>query len=291
MRLTRKAFAKINLGLRILQRLTDGYHAIETVFVELGWGDTLFVEPARNLRFHCRGIPVPAGENNLVLRAARLLQQKTHINQGADITLEKLIPVGAGLGGGSSDAAAALRLLSQLWEVNPGQETMASMARSLGADVPFFLSGGTAYATGIGDHLAPVKWDFEGWIVLYYPGWEASTPWAYRQWDLSEQAPKRPLPLRDYVDLVPSNPESRRIFANDFEAIVFGEFPALEQVYRQFWETGAEFVGLSGSGSALFALYTDRNRALAAHQWAQSQGWAQLTRRREGENLGTWTTE
>ena len=283
MRLSQKACAKINLGLRILDRLPDGYHAIETIYVELDWGDMLFAEPAEEIVVMCRGIPVPLGEDNLVYRAARLLQLETNVTLGARITLEKSIPVGGGLGGGSSDGAATLRLLGELWDVRPGTDRLSAMARSLGADVPFFLRGGVAYATGIGDQLQPVTWDFNGWIVLFYPEWEVSTPWAYGQWDLSGRPPSPPLPLLDFLDRPPGDPEFRQRFTNDFEPIIFSEYPALKNYYHLLWETGADHVGLSGSGSSLFGLYSNYDRAAIGLQWAQSQGWARLTRRSLGE--------
>ena len=297
MTLSQKAFAKINLGLRILERLPDGYHTIETVFVELAWGDTLYAEPAPELHFQSRGLPVPPDDNNLVIQAARLLQRTTGCKQSANITLEKSIPLGSGLGGGSSDAAATLLLLPRLWGINVKEDAVASMARLLGADVPFFLRGNIAYATGIGDKLYPVEWGFQGWIVLYYPGWEVSTPWAYRKWDLlagrglinppsrTSQTPANP--LKDYLDRILGGPEFREHFVNDFEPIVFEEFPALKKVYDQFWETGADHVGLSGSGSSLFGLFWDYEIALKAYQWAKRLGWACLTQRRKDASRET----
>ena len=283
MKLSRKACAKINLGLRILDRMPDGYHAIETVYVELDWGDMLFVEPAAELSLHCRGIPLPLVEDNLVFRAARALQRDIRIERGAKITLDKVIPVGSGLGGGSSDAAAALLLLCELWEAELGMDLLVRIARSLGADVPFFLKGGTAYATGIGDVLVPVEWGFDGWIVLFHPEWEVSTPWAYERWDQLGRAPSSPLPLSDYLDRLPGDPGFRDLFTNNFESIVLDEFPALRNSYNQFWETGADHVGLSGSGSSLFGLFSDRDQAALGLQWAQSHGWGCLTRRSTGE--------
>jgi 4-diphosphocytidyl-2-C-methyl-D-erythritol kinase len=291
MMLCQKAFAKINLGLRILDRRPDGYHSIETIFVELAWGDTLHAEPAPELHFQSRGLPVPQDEKNLVMKAAGLLKHYAGLEPGARITLEKVIPLGSGLGGGSSDAAATLLLLSKLWNIEIEDSALAALARSLGADVPFFLKGGIAHATGIGDKCVPVDWGFQGSVVLFYPGWEISTPWAYQQWDLSanrrdlsRQGPFFPLPLKDYLDRILGDPECRKYLVNDFEPIVFGEFPALKKIYDQFWETGADYVGLSGSGSSLFGLFWDDNRAAKSYRWLKSIGWACLTRPRMDES-------
>ena len=129
MKLSQKACAKINLGLRILERLPDGYHAIETVFVELDWGDMLFAEPAEEIQIICHGNSVPLGENNLVSKATHLLQRETNVQQGARITLEKSIPLGGGLGGGSSDAAATLKLLLKLWQIDMEVNVLARLAK------------------------------------------------------------------------------------------------------------------------------------------------------------------
>jgi 4-diphosphocytidyl-2-C-methyl-D-erythritol kinase len=249
------------------------------VYVELNWGDILFGEPAGKIEIICRGNPVPQGEDNLVLKAARLLQYETNSSQGARITLEKSIPVGGGLGGGSSDAAATLKLLSKLWQVDVGKDALSRMAKTLGADVPFFLQGGTAYATGIGDRLEPVTWGFDGWILLFNPGWEISTSWAYGQWDLSQLPSSRPLPLSNYLTFGLRDPRFRLYFVNDFESIVFRKYPKLRQHYHQLWETGADYVGLSGSGSSLYGLYSSYDHAATGLEWGQSQGWAHLTQR------------
>jgi 4-diphosphocytidyl-2-C-methyl-D-erythritol kinase len=279
MMLHQEAHAKINLGLRILERLPDGYHAIETVFVELDWGDMLFAEPADELELICRGNSVPRDENNLVLRAAQLLQREANVSQGAKIILDKSIPVGGGLGGGSSDAAATLKLLSRLWQIEIGSDALAGIAKTLGADVPFFLHGGVAYATGIGDVLQPATWNFDGWIVIFNPGREVSTPWAYRQWDLSGPPPSQPLPLSEYLNCKPDSAEFRQHFVNDFESIVFREYIELQHHYHQLWETGADYVGMSGSGSSLYGLYSSHQHAVMGLEWGQSQGWARLIQR------------
>lgn len=287
MRCQQQANAKINLGLRILNRLPDGYHDIETIFIELDWGDKLTAELDDRLILECRGIPVPQDENNLVLRAARMLQDRAQVASGARITLGKRIPVGSGLGGGSSDAAATLLLLSRLWNLDLEMKDLASIAGKLGADISFFLTGGTAYATGIGDRLEPVSWEYVPWVVIYHPEWEISTPWAYRQWDLLEREPANPLPLTAYLDRSLDDPEFRQVFFNDFQQIVFREYPALREVSDRLWETGADYVSLSGSGSSLFGLFAKRDRAEAALNWAQTQGFAQLTRFRQGEKSET----
>ncbi len=287
MRCHQQANAKINLGLRILKRLPNGYHNIETIFIELDWGDKLTAEPDNRLTLECHGIPVPQDENNLVLRAARMLQDRSRVTNGARIMLEKRIPVGSGLGGGSSDAAATLLVLSRLWNLDLEMKDLALVAGKLGADIPFFLTGGMAYATGIGDKLEPVSWAYYPWVVLYHPGWEISTPWAYRQWDLLEMEPANPLPLTAYLNRSLDDPEFRQVFSNDFQQIVFREYPALGEVSDQLRETGADYVSLSGSGSSLFGLFAERDRAEAALKWAQSQGWAKLTRFRQGERSET----
>lgn len=155
--------AKINLGLEILGRRADGYHDIVTILQEVALADRLTFEAAGELTLNCSSLP--SDETNLVLRAARLLQSETGIRGGATIRLEKAIPIAAGLGGGSSDAAATLRALNHLWRLDLTADHVAQLARRLGADVPFFLAGGTQLATGVGDRLQAINTP-DLWVVL-----------------------------------------------------------------------------------------------------------------------------
>ena len=150
--------AKINLGLRILGKRPDGYHAVQTILQMLDLCDWLTFSPkdAETIRLTCIPAVLPTDGSNLVVRAARLLQQTFHVKQGVEITLEKRIPIAAGLGGGSSDAATTLLVLNHVWQLHHPKVALYPLATQLGSDVPFFLEGPTAYAYGRGEALSPV---------------------------------------------------------------------------------------------------------------------------------------
>ena len=158
MPLTLSAPAKINLGLHVLRKRTDGYHDIETVLHRIAWADTLTLRPSDRLEMTCSDPALPTDTDNLCLQAAHRLADRLGTSQGASIHLEKRVPYGAGLGGGSSDAATTLKGLQQLWEVDVPQEMLHEVAASVGSDVPFFLmETPAAYATGRGDRLTPLR--------------------------------------------------------------------------------------------------------------------------------------
>ncbi len=152
--LTVKAFAKINLGLLITGKRQDGYHTLETIFAPINWYDTIEFTDSDVISMSCSNIDLPVDDNNLCIKAARSLQQLAGISNGVAMKLHKQVPFGAGLGGGSSDAATVLRVLNELWQLNASPAELHALAVKLGADVPYFLAiKGLAYATGIGDEL------------------------------------------------------------------------------------------------------------------------------------------
>ena len=168
MSLTLQAYAKINLTLEVLAKRPDGYHEISTILQTISLADTLTFEPSANLDFRCdvSSLKTP---DNLVLKAARLLQETTGSNKGAIINLTKRIPIAAGLGSGSTDAAATLVGLNQLWELNLSLDKLTEPAAKLGSDVAFFLYGGTALAKGRGEQITPLPPAPEHWLVLLKP--------------------------------------------------------------------------------------------------------------------------
>lgn len=263
---TRQAPAKLNLGLHVLQRRADGYHDLQTVFVPIPWADTLAATEATDLRLACSDPSLPTDAGNLVVRAAEALRRLTGTTQGASMHLDKHLPHGAGLGGGSSDAAAALVLLRDLWGLSLPPDDLHGLARGLGADVPFFLDPRPALATGIGDVLAPLV-DEHGApyrlpypLVVAVPPVAVSTAEAYRQ--VRPRADGRP----DLAAAVCSNDLDRwrRDLTNDFEAPIVAAYPALAPVRAALHDAGAAYVSMSGSGSAFFGVFEDDAQALAA---------------------------
>ena len=176
-----RAYAKINLGLRILRKRADGYHDIETIFYRIQPYDEIVLELSHGISLVCNNSELPTDEGNLCVRAAGMLQQHYDIIERVHISLKKSIPVGAGLGGGSSDAASVLTGLVELWKLPASENDLRSFAVQLGSDVPYFLEPGTAYGTGRGEKLDYFDFDFPYWIVLVYPNIHISTAWAYRE--------------------------------------------------------------------------------------------------------------
>lgn len=272
--LSRQARAKVNLGLHVLRRRTDGFHDIETVFLPVEWTDTLTVEPEETLSFTCDDATIE-GNDNLVMRAARMLREHFDVRKGARIHLAKRIPYGAGLGGGSSDAAAALRILAELWNLEDAHETLFEIGSRLGSDVPFFLQDEAAFATGRGTDLEPLsdekgEYVFPFDLVVAVPETRVSTPQAYALITPNEN--KRP----DLRDLVRSNDPARwrRELDNDFEEAVLEAFPEIAALKESLYDAGAAYASMSGSGSAVFGVFEEKSLAMAAAEAMRATGHA-----------------
>ncbi len=256
--MTTRAYAKINLGLHILNKREDGYHTIETVFHRINLFDTLTFEPASSIILECAQTTVPADNTNLCVKAAQKLQQKYEIREGARIVLRKNIPVGAGLGGGSADAATTLLALAKFWNISPAKKELEQLALELGSDVPYFLGNSSAYATGRGEQLEYFDLDVPYWIVTVYPGIHISTAWAYQNLKLPVHANSRT--LKNIIQQYVNNPSLlKNMIQNDFEPLVLETHPQIVQLKQDCYDAGAEFSQLSGSGSAVYALFTDES--------------------------------
>jgi 4-diphosphocytidyl-2-C-methyl-D-erythritol kinase len=246
--------AKINLGLHILSRRPDGYHNLETLLHPVRLYDALEIVPTEPAgaptRFSQTGIPLAGDpQQNLVLRAYRLLQQH-HSLPELDIYLQKHIPSGAGLGGGSADAAFMLKLLNETADLNLTNEQLENYAARLGADCPFFIRNQPALAQDTGTRLTLTDLSIDRYpIVIVKPPFAISTPEAYA--GATPRRPTEPLlqTLRRPIE------EWKKHLVNDFEASLFPRYPQLARLKQQLYETGALYASLSGSGSALFGLY------------------------------------
>ena len=258
--------AKINFGLWLGSRRDDGYHQISTIFVPISLYDTIHVELSEDpeITFECSDPALPAGSDNLCWKAAELFFRETGIKSGVYIKLEKAIPVEAGLGGGSSDAAAVLLCLSQLHPGMITNEKLISLAAQLGADVPFFLLQKTCAASGIGEILKPVDFPWKCSILLVIPSYSISTADAYAAFD--RQLKDTPLSV-DYAEVLPSLDslkDARETVRNDFEAVLFPQHPDLETIKRELYEAGADYASLTGSGSAVYGMFETEGSARKA---------------------------
>lgn len=269
MTLSRRAPAKVNLGLHVLRRRPDGYHDIETVLHRVDWTDAVTAAPADTLSMSCSDPSLPTDERNLCLRAARQLQTAFDVAAGARLHLEKNVPYGAGLGSGSSDAAATIRLLSQLWDLNPSPERLREIGGAIGADVPFFLMDDVpaAYATGRGDTLVPLSRGGEPYrlpfpLLVVVPPVEVATSRAYTRVRPNDE--DRP----DLRRLVHSDDLSRwrQTLVNDFEGAVLEEEPVIRAVRDDLRRAGADYVSLSGSGSAVYGVFETPEAARDARE-------------------------
>lgn len=271
----RRAPAKINLGLHVLRRRADGYHDVETVLLPIGWADELSVGPAAPFAFTCSDPSLPTDERNLCVRAARALAAEAGIKPRGALHLEKRVPHGAGLGGGSSDAAQALGLLRDFWGVRVEDEALHALAARLGSDVPFFLHDEAMLATGRGERLEPLaseSYRLPFALTVVMPPVQVATAEAYAL--VRPRNQRRP----DLRDLVQSNDLSRwrRELVNDFEAPILARHPEIHGARRNLLDAGAGYAALSGSGSAVFGVFergADAERAAAAAEAVGLRVW------------------
>lgn len=246
--------AKINLGLKITEKRPDGYHNLETVFYPIPLEDALEINilNANNEKFrlHQAGLEI-AGEteNNLVVKAYKLLDETFHLPP-IDIHLFKHIPSGAGLGGGSADAAFMLKLLNEKFELNLSDENLEEYATRLGADCAFFIKNRPTYAEGIGNIFSPITLSLKGYqIWLVKPDIFVSTREAFAQ-----IKPHRPQMSLKEVVRFPIN-TWREYMTNDFEESVFPQFPAIGEIKEEMYRQGAVYASMSGSGSSVYGLF------------------------------------
>lgn len=273
-----RAFAKVNLGLRILDQRPDGFHELRTVYQTISLADRIELNwtPGRVskvvLRCNRKELETPG---NLVVRAADALLERTGARGNLQINLQKRIPEGAGLGGGSSDAAAALTGLSRLLKKPPAPEILAEIAAGLGSDVPFFLQGGRAVGVGRGEEVYPLPESPKQWLLLLAPHLHSSTPEAYRDLAKARQGRLTPLDKPRIINVFSSGiglPRDRAAqspagaLENDFEETIFHRFPKLAVLKSRLIKVGARDSALSGSGSALFGLFATRQAAEDAQE-------------------------
>jgi 4-diphosphocytidyl-2-C-methyl-D-erythritol kinase len=250
--------AKINLGLFITDRLPNGYHTIESCLLPIPWCDVLEFVPSKQLQFASSGIAIPGNEkDNLVLKAYKLLRKDFSLPD-LSVHLHKIIPMGAGLGGGSSDAAFMLKMLNNEFQLFLDDSILEDYATQLGSDCPFFIQNKTTIATGTGTDLKPITFDLKGyWIALIKPDVHISTQEAY--------AGMSPKPSEvDLEALILSKDFDRwkAELVNDFEASIFPKHASLAELKAKLYESGAVYAAMSGSGSTVFGIFTHEPNAL-----------------------------
>jgi 4-diphosphocytidyl-2-C-methyl-D-erythritol kinase len=244
---------KINLGLHVIRKRPDGYHDLETCFYLVPWQDILEIIPAETMAFTSSGISIPGAEaDNLCLRAYQLL--KTDFNlPPVHIHLHKILPMGAGLGGGSSDGAHTLRILNTVFSLNLSTDVLAGYAAHLGSDCAFFIYETPQLGTGRGEILEPVTVTLKDkYLLLVKPDIHVSTAEAY-----SGVTPRQPdYDLRQVLENQPVE-AWKDIVRNDFEASVFAKYPVIERVKQTLYDAGALYAAMSGSGAAVFGIFSE----------------------------------
>ncbi|MDP4241035.1 MAG: 4-(cytidine 5'-diphospho)-2-C-methyl-D-erythritol kinase [Bacteroidota bacterium] len=245
--------AKINIGLNVVERRPDGYHNIETVFYPIGLHDVLEIESSEtcsDYSFSSSGIELGGDpEENLIVKAYRLLRSEYQFPP-VDISLVKQIPFGAGLGGGSSDAAFMLKALNELFELKITPKKLERLAAKLGADCPVFIQNKPVFATGIGNVFTPIELSLQGYsLLLVKPDIHVSTPDAY-----ALVVPEKP--QLSLIELI-QHPltEWKDTIRNDFEKSVFAKYPEIETIKNTLYEMGAVYASMSGSGSSVYGIF------------------------------------
>ena len=278
-KLTLQAHAKINLFLDVLYKRSDGYHEIETVFQSIDLHDDLTLRKLeKGIEIRCTHPQVPSDASNLAYKAAELIFEASGITEGIEITIDKNIPVAAGLGGGSADAAATLVGINRLFGLAYQRNFLIQLGAKLGADVPFCILGGTARGNGIGEILTPLP-SFAGChLVLANPGFEVKTSRAYRNLNLSDRRKNcsaTKIQQKIFNFLLTKSEKNVNIlgqeiqkvcheFFNIFENTIIAEYPVIVELKKALWDSGALGILMSGSGPTVFAFMSDESHAKAA---------------------------
>ena len=248
------SYAKINLGLKIINKRPDGLHNIESVFLQISLHDSLTFSSSNKFSIISKGISCPTNQNNILFKVIDILKKEYDININFKVLINKNIPIGAGLGGGSSNAAAFLKYLLEVNQIKLSNEKLVKLASQIGSDVPFFLNGGFQLIKGTGDYLQPIETTVfnNKKILLIHPKFHISTKWAYSEVKkhllTSNNKPK----FSALTEKVNWN-----LFENDFEKFVCTTYPEILKLKKLLKNDGALYSGLSGSGSTVFGLYND----------------------------------
>jgi 4-diphosphocytidyl-2-C-methyl-D-erythritol kinase len=254
--------AKVNLRLEILKRREDGYHELRTIFQKISLNDTLYfsLKKGRGVSMTADHPKLPVGKKNLVYRAVQSMLKVSGFSGGVHIEIEKRIPLGAGLGGGSSNAATSMKALNRLLEMNLSEKELMRMGLEIGADVPFFFLEGAAIGSGIGERLKKVELP-NLWYVLIYPNFEVSTRWAYQNFVLTKQ--QFHFNLHRFL----KTPDGiSRILLNHLEAVVSKKYPQIGIMKKTLLSAGALGAMMTGSGPTVFGLFPEAKSAERAYK-------------------------
>lgn len=246
-----ESYAKINLGLHVLERLPTGYHNIETGFCFIEWSDRFEVKQAPEMKVEISDEDIPTDGRNLINKAIAALDRYVGLKHNYLVKVDKQIPVGAGLGGGSSNAALTLRMLNKIENMGLSDDELIDLSRNLGADVPFFIKGKTGIGRGVGHEVEALDLQPDYWIVTCFPGESSSTAEAY------QHCQPNPEPDFDLEKTFTEEPvdEWRYTLVNDLEQAVFPRIHVAGNLKDQMYEFGAVYASMTGSGSAVYGIF------------------------------------
>ena len=257
-RIVLKSPAKINIGLNIIRKREDGYHDLETIFYPLLLSDILTFEKADDTTLESNSNEINALKTNLILTAIELLENTADQKLNVKIHLEKNIPIGAGLGGGSSNAAATLKALNQLFELNLNFDTLLETALTLGSDVPFFLEPFPCFASSRGEIRKNIQLSLSQPILIVNPGIHISTKWAFQNLKLKSHKKS----LKELCEHSSIMFEGIKDYAaNDFEKIIFKKYPEIKSIKDKLEASGADFVSMTGTGSTIYGVFSNLQKA------------------------------
>ena len=268
--------AKVNLRLEILKKREDGYHELRTILQKINLHDLLHfsLKKERGISIATDHPNLPVGKNNLVYQAVQSILKKSDYKGGVVVEIEKKIPLGAGLGGGSSNAATALKAMNQLLRIGLRKKELMAIGLEIGADVPFFFFEGAAIASGIGERLKKIELP-ELWYVLIYPNFEVSTRWAYQNFVLT----KRQFHF-NFNKLAKIPDEISHLLRNDLEGVVSKEYPQIGLMKEILCSAGAKGALMTGSGPTVFGVFSGKGGASEAYKkvkrMVRNKGWIVL---------------
>lgn len=262
MEIIEKAPAKINLGLDVLAKRADTYHELEMVMSSVDLADRITLEeiPENEIRIASNKAFLPTDERNNVYQAIQLIRERFSISRGVSVYIKKQIPVAAGLGGGSSDCAAALRGLNKMWNLGLSLAELSDIGLEIGTDVPFCVYGDTALVTGVGEKITPLPAMPQCWVVLVKPRFSVSTPTVFRNLNMEEiHHPDIPALIKaiqenDYMKMITH-------LGNSLEAVTISRHPVIQQIKDRMIKYGADVALMSGSGPTVFGLCQKQSRA------------------------------
>ncbi|MEJ2636810.1 MAG: 4-(cytidine 5'-diphospho)-2-C-methyl-D-erythritol kinase [Calditrichia bacterium] len=248
--------AKINIGLRIVGKRPDGYHELESIFQEISLCDEILIRKRpRGIKIQSSHPDLPVDEKNLCFRVFQLMAEKFRINAGVEIELIKNIPMGSGLGGGSSNAAICLEAINELYDLGLSAGQLMELGAQVGSDIPFFILGKAAFVRGRGEIVQPIRFLADYQVLIVHPEIHISTAFVYKNFELGLTKYGSDVKFEALISRVQTLGDLNRLFFNDLEEIAIRYYPELSGIRQQLEAIGARFVSLSGSGSAMYGLF------------------------------------